>query len=190
MYWCFYSHPENKLVADSFGIIITTSHCEPLLLNNAAKSEWDLQKDGDWNYLTNGEHIRNKWNQRLTEAAQYENIYTVAMRGLHDAGLRGDISKEQRVTLLEQVISDQRQLLEKHIDSPADQIPQIFVPYKETMDIYEDGLNVPDDITLVWVDDNYGYMKRVSNPEEQKRKGHSGVYYHLSYLGLLTTIYG
>lgn len=179
----FYSHPENKLVADSFGIIITTSHCEPLLLNNAAKSEWDLQKDGDWNYLTNGEHIRNKWNQRLTEAAQYENIYTVAMRGLHDAGLRGDISKEQRVTLLEQVISDQRQLLEKHIDSPAAQIPQIFVPYKETMDIYEDGLNVPDDITLVWVDDNYGYMKRVSNPEEQKRKGHSGVYYHLSYLG-------
>lgn len=179
----FYSHPENKLVADSFGIIITTSHCEPLLLNNAAKSEWDLQKDGDWNYLTNGETIRKKWNQRLSEAAQYENIYTVAMRGLHDAGLRGDISKGQRVTLLEQVISDQRQLLEKHMDKSATHIPQIFVPYKETMDIYEDGLNVPDDITLVWVDDNYGYMKRVSNPKEQKRKGHSGVYYHLSYLG-------
>lgn len=179
----FYSHPENKLVADTFGIIITTSHCEPLLLNNAAKSEWDVQKDGDWNYMTNGENIRKKWEQRLSEASKYENIYTVAMRGLHDTGLRGDISEHQRVTLLEQVISDQRKLLEKHIDKSASEIPQIFVPYKETMDIYENGLNVPDDITLVWVDDNYGYMKRVAAPKEQKRAGRSGVYYHLSYLG-------
>ena len=85
--------------------------------------------------------------------------------------------------LIEKVIADQRQLLEKHIGKKAKNIPQIFVPYKETMDIYENGLQVPDDITLVWVDDNYGYMKRVASPEEQKRSGGSGVYYHLSYLG-------
>ncbi len=180
----FYSHPESKRVCDSLGIVITTSHCEPLLLNNAAKSEWDQQRDGDWNYKTNRETIRRKWDDRLTEASQMENIYTVAMRGLHDAGLRGNLPMEERVPLIEQVISDQRRLLTSHL-SPltVEEIPQIFVPYKETMDIYENGLRVPDDIMLVWVDDNYGYLKRVSNPEEQKRSGRAGVYYHLSYLG-------
>ncbi len=179
----FYSHKESKAVCDSFGIIITTSHCEPLLLNNAAMSEWDQQRDGDWNFKTNSETILRKWDDRLGEASQYENIYTTAMRGLHDAGLRGNLPMSERVPLIEQVFRDQRALLEKHIGKKATEIPQIFVPYKETMDIYENGLKVPDDITLVWVDDNYGYMKRVSNPEEQKRSGRAGVYYHFSYLG-------
>ena len=188
----FYSHPESKQVCDSFGIIITTSHCEPLLLNNAAESEWEQARDGDWNYKTNRETILGKWDDRLKEASHYENIYTVAMRGVHDAGLRGDLSMEERVPLIEQVISEQRQLLKKHKaytplysgrGTEVEQIPQIFVPYKETMDIYENGLRVPDDITLVWVDDNYGYMKRVSSPKEQQRSGRAGVYYHLSYLG-------
>ncbi len=189
----FYSHPESKVVCDSFGIIITTSHCEPLLLNNAAKSEWDSKCDGEWNYKTNPKTIWKKWDDRLTEAAQYENIYTVAMRGVHDEGLKGNLPMKERVPLIEQVINDQRDLLVKHkVYSPLtshlspftpEKIPQIFVPYKETMDIYENGLQVPDDITLVWVDDNYGYMKRVSNPEEQQRKGRAGIYYHLSYLG-------
>ena len=179
----FYSHPESKVVCDSFGIIITTSHCEPLLLNNAAASEWEESRDGDWNYKTNSQTILKKWDDRLAEASQYENIYTTAMRGVHDAGLRGNLPLEERVPLIAQVIKDQRQLLERHIGKKATEIPQIFVPYKETMDIYENGLKVPDDITLVWVDDNYGYMKRVSNPEEQKRPGGAGVYYHISYLG-------
>ena len=180
----FYSHSESKAVCDSFGIIITTSHCEPLLLNNAAQSEWDQDRDGDWNYKTNSQTILRKWDNRLKEASQYENIYTMAMRGVHDAGLRGNLPMQERVPLIEQVISDQRQLLASHL-SPLtpEQIPQIFVPYKETMDIYENGLRVPDDVTLVWVDDNYGYMKRVSSPQEQQRSGRSGVYYHLSYLG-------
>ena len=198
----FYSHPESKVVCDSFGIIITTSHCEPLLLNNAAKSEWDSQRDGEWNYKTNRETIYKKWDDRLGEAAKYENIYTVAMRGVHDEGIRGNLPMSERVPLIEQVIKEQRELLKKHKAytplSPVEgyggassardggaggEAPQIFVPYKETMDIDENGLKVPDDITLVWVDDNYGYMKRVANPEEQKRSGRSGVYYHLSYLG-------
>ncbi|MBO5592328.1 MAG: glycosyl hydrolase 115 family protein [Prevotella sp.] len=179
----FYSHAESKMVCDSFGIIVTTSHCEPLLLNNAAESEWNQKRDGDWNYKTNRQTILKKWDDRLTEASRYENIYTVAMRGVHDAGLRGDLSMRERVSLLDTVILNQRQLLEKHLHRPAAAIPQIFVPYKETMDIYENGLQVPEDITLVWVDDNYGYMKRVSTPEEQRRTGRSGVYYHLSYLG-------
>ena len=188
----FYSHPESKVVADSFGIVITTSHCEPLLLNNAASTEWDQLRDGDWNYKTNSEAILRKWDDRLADASQYENIYTTAMRGLHDAGLRGNLPMEERVPLLAKVIDDQRALLKKHkaftplADSEGlgeSLAPQIFVPYKETMDVYEAGLQVPDDITLVWVDDNYGYMKRVSSPAEQQRKGGAGVYYHLSYLG-------
>ena len=179
----FYSHPESKVVCDNYGIIVTTSHCEPLLLNNAAKSEWDSKRDGEWNYKTNPKAIWKKWDDRLSEAAQYENIYTTAMRGVHDEGLKGNLPMSERVPLIEKVFEDQRELLEKHTGKKATEIPQIFVPYKETMDIYENGLKVPDDITLIWVDDNYGYMKRVANPEEQKRTGGSGVYYHLSYLG-------
>ncbi len=179
----FYSHPESKLVADSFGIVITTSHCEPLLINTASKWEWDTNRDGDWNYKTNSKTIIGKWNKRLDDASRFDNIYTMAMRGLHDSGLRGNLPLDERTSLLEKVISDQRRLLTAHIKKPITEIPQIFVPYKETMNVYENGLRVPDDITLVWVDDNYGYMKRVSNLQEQKRKGRAGVYYHISYWG-------
>lgn len=179
----FYSHPESKVVADSFAIIITTSHCEPLLLNNAAKEDWDTGIDGPWDYGRNPEGIRARWNRRLDEAAAYENIYTMAMRGLHDEGLRGNYTMEEKVPLIERVITDQRNMLTDHTGKQPTDIPQIFVPYKETMDLYENGLKVPDDVTLVWVDDNYGYMKRVSSPDEQRRAGASGVYYHTSYLG-------
>lgn len=179
----FYSYPDNKKVADEYGIIITTSHCEPLLFNNASIREWDTSKDGDWNYRDNKEVIYNKLDNRVKEASPYENVYTLAMRGLHDAGMRGNFTGEEKVQVLQQAITDQRGILKKYIDSPLNEIPQIFVPYKEALDLYEAGLDVPDDVTLVWVDDNYGYIKRLSNPEEQKRSGKSGVYYHTSYLG-------
>ena len=179
----FYSHPESKLVADSLGIMITTSHCEHLLINTASKWEWDTKRDGEWNYAVNAKGVQKKWDDRLKIASSYDNIYTMGMRGLHDAGLRGNLPIDQQTNLMNQIIKDQRSLLTKHIKKNIKDIPQIYVPYKEAMDVYENGLQVPEDITLVWVDDNYGYMKRVSNPEEQKRSGHSGVYYHLSYLG-------
>jgi hypothetical protein len=179
----FYSHPESKVVADSFGIVISTSHCEPLLINTAAVSEFDIKRDGDWNYATNDSTIRRKWDNRLSEASCYENIYTLAMRGLHDSGLRGNLPMDEQVALLTRVIKDQRSLLLNHIPKAITDIPQIFVPYKETMGVYENGLQIPDDVTLVWVDDNYGYMKRVSDPQERQRSGRSGVYYHISYLG-------
>ena len=179
----FYSHPESKEVADAYGIIITTSHCEPLLINNAAESEWDSKIDGDWDYRTNKDRIWKKFDDRIAEAGMYENLYTVAMRGIHDAGLVGNYSADERVAILADVIADQREILKAHLGKEPEDIPQIFVPYKETLDVYENGLEVPDDIIIVWPDDNYGYLKRVSNPQEQKRSGGSGVYYHLSYLG-------
>lgn len=179
----FYSHPESKIVADDYGIIITTSHCEPLLFNNAAKSEWDTKRDGEWNYAKNKEVILKKMDDRVKEASPYENIYTMAMRGVHDEGLRGNLTNEEKVNVLTEVMTDQRKVLEKYLKKPITDIPQIFVPYKETMDVYELGLKVPEDITMVWVDDNYGYIKRLGNAEEQKRSGGAGVYYHTSYLG-------
>jgi hypothetical protein len=179
----FYSHPESKIIADEYGIIITTSHCEPLLFNNAALSEWDSKRDGEWNYAKNRDVILKKMDDRVREASPYENIYTVAMRGVHDQGLRGNLNDKEKVNVLTQVMIDQREVLAKYLMKPLTDIPQIFVPYKETMDVYELGLKIPDDVSLIWVDDNYGYMKRVSSPEEQKRSGGSGVYYHASYLG-------
>lgn len=175
----FYKFPENKKVADSFGIIITTSHCEPLLFNNA--TEWRKESMGEWNYLTNKDGILSALDSRVSEAAPYENIYTMGMRGLHDAKMENVEGRE--VEILENVMKDQRGILSKYIKKPIAEIPQIFVPYKETLEIYEKQMKLPDDITLVWPDDNYGYIKRLSNPEEQKRGGGSGVYYHLSYLG-------
>lgn len=179
----FYSHSESKVVADRYGILITTAHCEPLLFNNAAKSEWDSKRDGEWNYMKNKEVIFKKMDDRVREASPYENIYTMAMRGVHDEGLRGNFTNEEKVAVLTQVMDDQRGILKNYLKKPITEIPQIFVPYKETMDVYELGLKVPDDIALIWVDDNYGYMKRLSDAEEQKRSGGAGVYYHLSYLG-------
>ena len=179
----FYSHPESQVVADKWGIMITTSHCEPLLFNNASTSEWDKARDGEWNYETNSATIIKKLDDRIRETAQYDNIYTMGMRGLHDEAMHGSSDPADRARTLEKVIAKQREILVKYKKQKADRLPQIFVPYKETLDIYDAGLRVPDDITLVWPDDNYGYMKRVSNPAEQQRGGHSGVYYHISYLG-------
>lgn len=179
----FYSHPGNKVVADEYGIIVTTSHCEPLLFNNASKSEWDTKVDGDWNYGTNKEGILKKLDNRVREASSFENIYTVGLRGLHDEGMRGNFSREEKVNIVDRAMADQRSILQKYLQKPQNTIPQIYVPYKEALDVYNDGLKVPDDVTLVWVDDNYGYMKRLSGPEEQKRSGGAGVYYHFSYLG-------
>ena len=176
----FNKYPENKIVADSYAIVMTSSHCEPLLFNNV--SEWHKETMGEWNYMTNKAGINKQLDKRIAENGKYENFYTLAMRGIHDAGLVG-VPKDKEVSVVEEVIKDQREILSKHIPENIDSIPQLFVPYKEVMDIYERGLKVPEYVTLVWPDDNWGYMKRLSNKEEQKRKGEAGVYYHISYCG-------
>lgn len=172
--------PENKVVADKYAIIITSSHCEPLLYNNT--TEWDKKINGEWNYLKNKEGINSVLDKRVSEVAPYENAYVLAMRGIHDGGMVG-VPDDQKVGVTEQAMQDQRDILAKHIDKPIEEIPQIFVPYKEVLDIYEKGLKLPEEVTIVWPDDNYGYIKRLSDANEQKRKGGSGVYYHISYLG-------
>lgn len=176
----FYTVPGNMEMADSYGIMITTSHCEPLLYNNA--SEWNKTTQGQWNYATNKGEIVKALDNRVQQAHENENIYTIALRGMHDEGMAGG-SDNDKLKMLDEAIKDQRTLLAKHIKKPLSEVPQIFVPYKEVLGIYEKGLEVPEEITLVWPDDNYGYIKKLSNLDEQKRIGGSGVYYHISYLG-------
>lgn len=177
----FNKYPENKVVANKYGIVMGSSHCEPLLYNNA--TEWNTNKMGEWNYATNKKQIYNVLNERVKENAQYENVYTVGMRGIHDHPLVGNYPLDKQIELVENAIADERKILTNNIKKDIKQIPQIMVPYAEILDLYNNGLKIPDDITIMWVDDNYGYIRRLSNPIEQKRSGGSGVYYHIAYLG-------
>ncbi len=177
----FYFVPGAKEAADSCGIVIGTSHCEPLMRNNVG--EWKVSERGEYNYITNRESVQSYWTERLKEAGRYENFYTIGMRGIHDSGMEGVKTLQEKTDALQQVINDQRTLLSKYVKQDVAKIPQAFVPYKEVLQIMENGLQVPDDITLIWCDDNYGYMTRLSDQEQQKRSGGAGVYYHLSYWG-------
>jgi hypothetical protein len=177
----FYFVKGNAAMADSFGIIVSTSHCEPLMRSNPL--EWNHKTSGDYNFFTNKEKVISYWDERLKEVSNYENVYTVGMRGIHDGAMEGAKTVQQQVAGLTDVFKVQRKLLADNLHKTPEHIPQIFIPYKEVLDAYNGGLKVPEDVTLVWCDDNYGYLTRLSNAEEQKRKGGSGVYYHLSYWG-------
>lgn len=177
----FNYYPKNKLVADSFAIVMGSVHCEPLLFNNA--SEWDRKTMGEWNYVTNRDGINKVLRRRIHENGKYENVYTLAMRGIHDAVMAGDLSLEEQARVLEKAFADQREILSTEIGKPIDKIPQVFTPYKEVLETYNHGLKLPDDISIIWSDDDFGYMKRLSNASERQRKGRSGVYYHVSYWG-------
>ncbi|MDE6871477.1 MAG: glycosyl hydrolase 115 family protein [Bacteroidales bacterium] len=177
----FYQIPENKEIADRYAVIITTSHCEPLLLNTA--SEWFRDRYGEWNYDTNREKVDSVLKARVEEASPYENVYTLALRGLHDRAMSGNDDLDARRKTMQEALINQRAILEEVLGKKADDIPQAFTPYKEVLDVFNRGLELPEDVTIVWPDDNYGYMKRLSSPKEQLRPGRSGVYYHSSYLG-------
>lgn len=177
----FFTVKGNKEMADSCGILIGTSHCEPLLRNNVA--EWDQKKRGPYNYITNREQVQQYWIERLKEVKGSEELFTIGMRGIHDGSMEGVKTKEEKLNGLQQVIDDQRKLIRKYYRKDVEKVPQVFIPYKEVLEILESGLQVPDDVTLMWCDDNYGYMTRLSDAEQQKRSGGGGVYYHLSYWG-------
>jgi hypothetical protein len=177
----FNSFPENKAVADRHAIVMGSSHCEQMLRNNIA--EWPENQRDDWNPVTNLPAIMDYWEQRVRENGKYENVYTIGMRGIHDDAMPGGGAIAEKRARLEKIINLQRGLLARHVHPDAAQAPQIFCPYKEVLDIYQDGMTLPGDITIVWPDDNYGYIRQLSNAEERKRSGGSGIYYHLSYLG-------
>ena len=177
----FFKIPGAKEMADSCGIVIGSSHCEPLLRNNVG--EWDVEERGRFNYRTNREAVQRYWIERLKEVkASKDNMFTIGMRGIHDSSMEGYQTEQEKFDGLQQVIDDQMELLRQHVGDPSKQM-LVFVPYKEVLQLYEKGLKVPDHVTLMWCDDNYGYMTRLSDAREQQRSGGGGVYYHLSYWG-------
>ncbi len=176
----FFTVPGNKEMAHKYGITMATSHCEPMM---RAALEWNEKKMGALNYVTNHDKIVSYWEERVKSVADGDNIYTVGMRGLHDLPMQGATTTEGKIGIVERAFADQREMLKKYVNKDVTQVPQVFVPYKEVLGLYNNGLKVPDDVTLMWCNDNFGYLTRLSNAQEQKRKGGAGVYYHISYWG-------
>jgi hypothetical protein len=177
----FFHYPGNVKAAELYQIVVGSSHAEPMLRNNVG--EWDEKSMGHFNYLTNRNKVDQYWEFRVKEASKVNGIYTMGMRGVHDSGIEGVSSVKETVPLLDTIIRSQREMLKKYVNPEITKVPQAFTAYKEVLEIYDAGLKVPDDITLVWPDDNYGYIQRLSNADENTRKGGSGVYYHASYWG-------
>lgn len=177
----FFTVHGNREMADSCGIVLGSSHCEPILRSNTG--EWDKKKRGAYNFITNRAGVLDYWKERLVEMKGQEALFTIGMRGIHDGSMEGVKTREEKLNGLQAVIDSQRELISKYYSKDVEKVPQVFIPYKEVLEIYENGLRVPEDVTLMWCDDNYGYMTRLSDAEQQKRKGGAGVYYHLSYWG-------
>ncbi len=178
----FNYYPDNKFVADNYGIVMGSSHAEPMLRDNV--DEWHRDGQGEYDYVTNRAGVLKYWDDRLRTNGRFENVYTVGMRGIHDSGMPGGGTPDEKAQRLQQIISDQRDLLRNRVNPDPAAVPQIFCPYKEVLDLYHRMTQpLPDDISLVWPDDNYGYVRQFSNEVEQRRRGGAGVYYHISYWG-------
>lgn len=177
----FYFVEGNREMADRYGITIGTSHCEPL--QRSTPVEWPAAGVGDYDYVNNSDNVYKFWEERVKEVSGSNNYFTIGMRGVHDGKMQGAQTIEEQRAVLERVFKDQRALIAKYIDSDVASVPQVFIPYKEVLDIYRSGLEVPDDVTLMWCDDNYGYMRSLPNKQEQLRSGGNGLYYHISYWG-------
>ena len=180
----FWANKANLPVAKKYDVMLGSSHCEQMLRDNEWEwrhAPWNGNND-NWNYVTNKTQIQNYWEERVAESVGYDAMYTVGMRGVHDWGISGYPSTQDKVNGLTEIIAFQRSLLNKYMGD-ATQVPQLFIPYKEVLDAYNAGLQVPDDITLCWVDDNHGYIRQLPVAKEQARSGGNGVYYHFSYWG-------
>ncbi|MBX3739244.1 MAG: glycosyl hydrolase 115 family protein [Candidatus Didemnitutus sp.] len=177
----FNADPRNAALADDYAIVMGSSHAEPMLRNNVG--EWPHERAADYNYVTNRDGVRAYWEERVRANGRFENLWTLGMRGIHDSAIQGAKTDAERIAVFEQVFADQRTMLAQHVTSDSAHAPQIFCAYKEVLDLYRRGLRVPDDVTIVWPDDNFGYVRSFASPEERQRAGGFGVYYHLSYLG-------
>ena len=184
---------ENGALAEKMGIVVGTSHCDMLMRSN--NREWKpwLAKKGyegvKYDYSLPGrnrEILQEYWRESVEQNREFEVCYTLGMRGIHDSGfetenlkgLSGEELKAAKIRLLQQVMTDQQRILRETLGRET---MMTFVPYKEVLPLYDGGLEVPEDITLVWSNDNYGYIRRYPSEQEKKRKGGNGIYYHNSY---------
>ncbi|WP_440962819.1 glycosyl hydrolase 115 family protein [Massilia sp. GER05] len=168
--------PENGPLADEMGIVMGTSHHEPLM---RAHAEWKKYGKGPWDYSRNEQVLREFWQQGLDRAKDYDKVITLGMRGDGDEPM----SEESNVALLQRIVADQRAMIAKTTGKPLPQVPQVWALYKEVQEYYEKGMRVPDDVTLLWCDDNWGNIRRLPTAEERKRSGGAGIYYHFDYVG-------
>ncbi|MBK9934951.1 MAG: glycosyl hydrolase 115 family protein [Cytophagaceae bacterium] len=170
--------PMNPVLADEYGVVIGTSHHEPLM---RAHDEWRRYgKDkGKWDYTKNDSTLREFWRESVKERYKYDNIFTVGMRGDGDEPM----SRETATGLLEKIVTDQRKIIEELSGKPASDKPQLWALYKEVQDYYDKGMRVPDDITLLLCDDNWGNIRKLPGLNEKPRKGGYGIYYHFDYVG-------
>ncbi|MDK6078255.1 glycosyl hydrolase 115 family protein [Massilia varians] len=176
----FYTVPGNAQVADDYAILVGTSHAEPMMRNNVG--EWK-KSDGPFNFFSNRERLLGYWQERVDEVKGFENVYTLGLRGVHDSAMEGATSPEHARDTVQQVIGLQRDMLARSLGKPASSIPTVFTMYKEVLDYYNAGLKVPGDVSLVWPDDNYGYLHQLGTAKERARPGGNGIYYHISYWG-------
>lgn len=177
----FHQMPGNAKAADDYAIVVGSSHAEPMLRNNVG--EW-TKPHHEYNFLAHRDTVMGYWEERIRERTSGESIFTLGMRGIHDSAIVGPKNQRERIRTLETIFEEQRRLLERQLGGRGkSRYSQMFCPYKEVLDDYLAGLKVPEDVTLLWPDDNFGYVRRFATEEERKRPGGLGVYYHLSYLG-------
>ena len=168
--------PLNPKLADEYGIVMGTSHHEPM---KRAQQEWKRHGSGPWDYSKNGEVLREFWEQGLRRNRDYENVVTIGMRGDGDLPM----SESANIALLEQVVTDQRKIIGDVYHRDPATVVQDWALYKEVLEYYDKGMRVPDDVTLLWCDDNWGNIRRLPTAEERKRSGGAGIYYHFDYVG-------
>jgi hypothetical protein len=168
--------PLNPKLADAYGIVMGTSHHEPML---RAQQEWKRHGTGPWDYARNAAVLGEFWREGVRRNRDYESIVTMGMRGDGDMPMEASAN----TALLERIVADQRKILAEEVNPDVTKIPQLWALYKEVQEYYEKGMRVPDDITLLWCDDNWGNIRRLPTPAERARAGGAGVYYHFDYVG-------
>ncbi len=172
----FDDDPENGRLADEYGVVMGTSHHEPMM---RAHKEWSRYGKGPWDYSRNEGVLKDFWRDGLKKTRDYEKFVTLGMRGDGDEPM----SRDSNVALLEKIVADQRKLIAEELDPDVTKVPQAWALYKEVQDYYEQGMRVPDDVLLLWCDDNWGNIRRLPTQQERKRAGGAGVYYHFDYVG-------
>ena len=181
--WSFYADdPENSRTAAEMGIVMGTSHHEPMARNH---QEWVRKRgaDGPWDYTTNKKALGKFFTEGMERVKDTEDLITIGMRGDGDAALGKEGEEANYIKLLETIINDQRKIIRKVTGRPAAERPQVWALYKEVQRYYDLGLRVPDDVTILLSDDNWGDVRKLPTAAERKRKGGWGLYYHVDYVG-------
>ncbi|GAB3651219.1 glycosyl hydrolase 115 family protein [Echinicola sediminis] len=168
--------PLNPVLADKYGVVIGTSHHEPLM---RAHVDWAKHGEGEWDYTKNEEKLRQFWREGIVRMGSHESLVTVGMRGDGDEAM----SEESNVELLERIVDDQREIIAEVTGKPASEIPQVWALYKEVQEYYDKGMRVPDDVTLLLCDDNWGNVRKLPKIGEKQHSGGYGMYYHFDYVG-------